>query len=79
MTFEHGEYGVPIYRCWWSQGLARRGCTDLNPNSDKLDFNTYGWLYLGGAVLIMFAVFGLVALICKTGGKKEESKKDIIV
>ena len=49
---------VPIYKCWWS--YDEKGCSLYDPDSKFLDFNEYGWLYLAGGVLIVFAVVGIL-------------------
>ena len=63
---------VPIYKCWWTYDA--KGCTKYGPDSDFLDFNEYGWLYLAGGVLILFVVIGLIYGI---GRATTSSKKDV--
>ena len=61
---------VPIYKCWWT--YTGKGCSLVNPNSDFLDFNTYGWLYIAGGVLVLFAI---VALFYGLGKASSSSTK----
>jgi len=64
---------VPVYKCWWS--YSKQDCSLVNPDSDWLDFNKYGWLYIGGGVLILFIVFGIIGLFCKKMTPKYEKGK----
>ena len=62
-TIEELGDTVPVYKCWWS--YSKSGCSNLNPDSDMLDFNQYGWLYIGGGVLLLFCVLALIGAFCK--------------
>lgn len=60
---------VPVYKCWWT--YDGEGCSLVDRSSQYLDFNTYGWLYIAGGVLILFAIVG----VCCGLGKASSSTK----
>jgi len=72
---EEVDYSVPTYRCWWSS--TKRGCSLVNPDSEYLDFNKYGWLYMGGGVLILFVVFGLFLGLCRATTPSNSKPADV--
>jgi len=76
-TIEELRETVPVYKCWWTSSKA--DCSLVDPDSDWLDFNKYGWLYIGGGVLILFLVFGLIGLFCSKMTPKYEKGKRIEV
>ena len=74
-TIEELRETVPVYKCWWS--YSKSGCSLVNPDSEWLDFNKYGWLYIGGGVLILFLVFGLIGMFCKRITPKYEKGQKV--
>lgn len=68
---------VPVFKCWWrAEGY---GCTPFHPDSPYLDFNTYGWLYIGGGVLAVFFVLGIMCQLVKITESKPKKVKRIDV
>lgn len=67
------SFEVPVFRCWWSS--TKQGCSKVDPNSSMLDFNEFGWLYMGGLVMIVFTVLGLSFGICKAMTPKPKNNK----
>ena len=73
MGFDAGQVRdeVPIYKCWWT--YDKKGCTLVDPDSQFLDFNTYGWLYLAGGVLVLFAFIGLLYALGRASSPSSKS------
>merc|ERR1712168_215661 len=74
-TIEELGDTVPVYKCWWSYNKI--GCSDVNPDSDALDFNKYGWLYIGGGVLVAFLIVGMIGAFCKKMTPKYEKGQKV--